>query len=911
MNNKTKIIAAILSLSCTAMATMESIGAIKAYNPFIAQNVEYEFTKLKKPDEQYAAAPATVYHDGYFHQFYCSTGSYSDMYFYAYTDTNFHQFNDKRSKALYKSWDHIRYRYSKNGTEWSSPFIVIARSSGDNQEYNTTCDPAIIYNEKDEYWYLFYQGVLNNYGNAVYVARSKGLRGPFEKFSKNGSTVKWDRWTTNPTPLIKKTTNDTINSPDAYGVGQVSVVYREGKFHFWINEMMNGTFFYTRNGSKVLYTKKYHITVDNITDLVDIDLDKKPMDSRVNALIHTETDSAYYVDKNGKPKVLQLTASYNKDQWHFSDFGEVRWNADTNRYEMWIPDRSLDYMMRIIKYYSTNGIEWRKDRDYNELHKNHYLDWIHNIGVSGDKFGHTHGDRYLLSFSAPKYYKEINDSVFRAEYQMTAEEVGSGLWPMWELLNGSDWQTINVNYSTKNYFGESPSKQLQFFVGDFDGDGIDELGAVEKLYNGMLKWYLQSSKNPSNNRKSATWNSTWSSIAVGGFINNQYKFLTGDYDGDGKTDYGLVVYRNDSAYWRIHSSKTNSEGVTYIQKGLKWDNFSPDYALPTGDYDGDGVVDKVAFLAATNTWNMYSSIDGDHIKMRRITGTDETCNDGPWEHNTLPIIHESELSARNFTPVAADYDGDHITDLALLDQSGNLYIRSSKTGCHLKWNYKNSSGKPTNLTFWPYRLSNNKPLSGMYLAADFDGDGIADHMILNKSSGSSEIHFSRGGLHIDKTFSFPILKNLTSKEVLVGDFDGNGHSDLCIIDLATNNYYIYFFNFNDATEKVTTTTAVNKAIKYVDFSSSYPLAKKSVKSAEPAEPEIVQEKAMPSFEAYVQDQKLVVSNTLAGQKVVLFDLRGKEISHKVSSGLDMTFDIPSKGVYIVRSGNSTRKISIK
>jgi hypothetical protein len=40
-------------------------------------------------------------------------------------------------------------------------------------------------------------------------------------------------------------------------------------------------------------------------------------------------------------------------------------------------------------------------------------------------------------------------------------------------------------------------------------------------------------------------------------------------------------------------------------------------------------------------------------------------------------------------------------------------------------------------------------------------------------------------------------------------------------------------------------------------------------------------------------------------------MRGKEISRKVSNGLDMTFDIPNKGMYIVRSGDAYRKISIK
>ena len=906
MNNKTKLIAAILLLSCSAMASMESIGAIKAYDPFIAQNVESP--AKRHYSDQYAYAPATVYHDGYFHQFYCSTGNYTDMHFY--------DFSDARSAALQSSWDHIRYRYSKNGSVWSSPFIVITQSPGKNKE-NCACDPAIIYNEKDGYWYLFYQGALDNYGGAVYVSRSKGLRGPFEKYTKDSEGhEKWDRWTKNPTPLLKSKTNKRANSPDAYGIGQISVVYREGKFHVWFNEMMSGEFFITVNDVKVLYSKRYHIAVDNITDLADIKFDQEPKDSRIDVVKHYLGETAFYTDKKGNLQKYIFRPNTDAEKWHFSDFGEVRWNADRNLYEMWLPDKSTNYMMQINKYYSADGIIWSLDGNYSLANKDRYMNWIHNLGVSGDKFGHVHGNKYLLSFSGPQFSGDYTDEDFSRFYDMSDDEVASGMWPMWELLEGTNWKTTTINYDGTNDFGESPSKRLQFFVGDFDGDGIDELGAVERLENGMLKWYLQSSKNPSNNRKSDIWGKKWSSTAVGGFADNQYKILTGDYDGDGKTDYGLVVYRNDNgwnAYWRIHSSRTNSDDVPYIPYNLKWTNFPPTYALPTGDFDGDGVVDKVAFLSSTKTWNMYSSIDGQPIKMRRITGTDETCNDGPAEHATLPIITENGINASSLTPVVADYDGDHIADLALLDPRGNLYIRSSQTGCHLKWNYTNTSGERTRLTHWPYKLSDNNTLLGKYLASDFDGDGIADHMILNESTGYSEIHFSRGGLHTSNSYSFPHLQNMTSKEILVGDFDGNGHSDICIIDLNTNKYYIYFFvqTTPPLSRLVAYRTVTNRQVKYVDFSSSYPLAKKSVKSAEPAEPEIVQEKAMPNFSAHVQDQKIVVSNTLAGQKVVVFDLRGKEISRKVSNGVDMTFDIPNKGMYIVRSGNSFRKISIK
>ena len=712
-------------------------------------------------------------------------------------------------------------------------------------------------------------------------------------------------------------TGKSKTDPDAYGIGQVSVVYRNGKFHVWFNRMENGKLYQEAGNKKIPYTVKYHVAVDNITDLANLIHDDTgsifPLNGKIDIVYHNEQDTAFSKSNHLEYNFIFRAAS----QWHFSDFGDVRWNADANRYEMWLPDRAQGYAMRIKKYHSTDGVIWDDDEEYNEANSNRYMDWIHNIGVSGDKYGHIHGDHYLLSFSGPSFYTEFTSEQFNAKYDMEHDEVSSGMWPMWELLNGTNWQTTSFNYNAENNFGESPSKRLQFFVGDFDGDGIDELGAVERLENGMLKWYLQSSKNPSNNRKSDIWGKKWSSTAVGGFADNQYKILTGDYDGDGKTDYGVVVYRNNNgwkAYWRIHSSKTNDEGVPSIPKGLIWNNVSPDYALPIGDFDGDGIVDQAAILPSSRAWNMFSSIDGGHIKMRRITGTDETCNDGPTEHETLPIIYESGIPSRNLTPVVADYDGDHITDLALLDPHGNLYIRSSQTGCHLKWSYNSIySNKKTLMTFWPYKLSEDNALLGKYLAGDFDGDGVADFMVLNESTGYSEIHLSRGIHNIKNTFYFPTLRNLTSKEILVGDFDGNGHSDICIIDLNTNKYYIYFFEYDNKNEILKTKTQTNVTLKYVDFSSSYPnsLTKKAVKPAEPAKPEITQEKAMPNFNAYVQDQKLVVSNTLAGQKVVVFDLRGKEISRKVSNGVDMTFDIPNKGMYIVRSGNSFRKISIK
>ena len=148
MNNKIKAVIAVLSLSCATMASMASLGAQYAYEPFISENVENQ--AKEHATDQYATAPATVYHGGYFHQYYCSTGDLTDMYLAHYSES--------RWSAIENSLSHIRYRYSKNGSVWSSPSIVITQSPGSNGEKGA-CNPAIAYMLLDQ---GLYEGHLKN-----------------------------------------------------------------------------------------------------------------------------------------------------------------------------------------------------------------------------------------------------------------------------------------------------------------------------------------------------------------------------------------------------------------------------------------------------------------------------------------------------------------------------------------------------------------------------------------------------------------------------------------------------------------------------------------------------------------------------------------------------------------------------
>jgi len=77
--------------------------------------------------------------------------------------------------------------------------------------------------------------------------------------------------------------------------------------------------------------------------------------------------------------------------------------------------------------------------------------------------------------------------------------------------------------------------------------------------------------------------------------------VTGDYDGDGKTD--IAVYRTTTGGWYIIPT---GGGTPY---GLSWGGDSSDKPIP-GDYDGDGITDIAVYRAITGAWYIIPSSPG-------------------------------------------------------------------------------------------------------------------------------------------------------------------------------------------------------------------------------------------------------------------------------------------------------------
>jgi hypothetical protein len=128
------------------------------------------------------------------------------------------------------------------------------------------------------------------------------------------------------------------------------------------------------------------------------------------------------------------------------------------------------------------------------------------------------------------------------------------------------------------------------YPGDFDGDGKTDFGIARNAGNGQLIF--------------------WRMLSTGTVLPNQFfgtpaDFLVpGDYDGDGKTDIASIDLSSNPIRWAYISSSNSSINTTFW--GVSGD-------IPAqGDYDGDGKTDLAIWRHGSNPgestfWVLLSS----------------------------------------------------------------------------------------------------------------------------------------------------------------------------------------------------------------------------------------------------------------------------------------------------------------
>ncbi len=224
-----------------------------------------------------------------------------------------------------------------------------------------------------------------------------------------------------------------------------------------------------------------------------------------------------------------------------------------------------------------------------------------------------------------------------------------------------------------------------------------------------------------------------------------------DFDGDHIADR-TIVNKSTGQWFVINSSANNPQGIPW---GWIWPGEADVHTPLAADFDGDGLADRCIVNRSSGTWHfIYSS-------GRAPEG---------WNWLGQGDIH---------TPLAADFDGDRIADKCLVNRSAG------------QWFIINSSGRNPQGIPWGWSWLGEGDVH-VPIAADFDGDGLADRCVVNSNSGEWFIIFSSGRDPQGIPWGWKWTGQGSMHTPFAADFDGDGLADRCIVNRSTGEWFIIF-----------------------------------------------------------------------------------------------------------------------
>src|SRR5213595_238011 len=229
----------------------------------------------------------------------------------------------------------------------------------------------------------------------------------------------------------------------------------------------------------------------------------------------------------------------------------------------------------------------------------------------------------------------------------------------------------------------------------------------------------------------------------------------GDFDGDGKAD---ILWRNSSTgenyIWLMNGLSIASQGsVNFVDPASGWQ------VQGIGDFDGDGKADLL--------WRNTSTGENYIWLMNGLTiarpGSINSLSDQAWQVQGI-----------------GDYDGDGKAD---------ILWRNISTGENYIWLMNGlSTASQGSVNFVD-------PASGWQVqgVGDFDGDGKADILWRNTSTGENYIYLMNG-LTIARPGSINSVSDQAWQVKGIGDFDGDGKADILWRNSSTGENYIWLMN---------------------------------------------------------------------------------------------------------------------
>src|SRR5438552_4464552 len=227
----------------------------------------------------------------------------------------------------------------------------------------------------------------------------------------------------------------------------------------------------------------------------------------------------------------------------------------------------------------------------------------------------------------------------------------------------------------------------------------------------------------------------------------------GDFDGDGKAD---ILWRNTSTgqnyIYLMNGTAILSEGYLRTVADLNWQ------VAGIGDFDGDG-KDDILWRNGTTGENYVYPMDG--LSTKATEGYVRTVADQSWRVAGI-----------------GDFDGDGKAD---------ILWRNSSTGQNYVYPMNGTIIKPGE----GYLRTVADPAWQVKGVGDFDGDGKADIVWRNSTSGQNYLYPMDGTTIKPTEGSLRTIADLNWQIVAVGDYDGDGKSDMLWRNSVSGQNYIY------------------------------------------------------------------------------------------------------------------------
>ncbi|MEU7835241.1 MULTISPECIES: CHAP domain-containing protein [unclassified Nonomuraea] len=310
-------------------------------------------------------------------------------------------------------------------------------------------------------------------------------------------------------------------------------------------------------------------------------------------------------------------------------------------------------------------------------------------------------------------------------------------------------------------------------TGDFNGDGRADGVMVYHFADNSIGLYTSLAD---ANGGLQAFSIGYSVPAAAGWDWNAFRLLTGDFNGDGRSDLAIMYHHTDGSI-SMHTSLADTNGHL--------GSFAGSYSVPaaagwdwnairllSGDTNGDGRADAVMeYHFADNSIGLYTSLADANGGLQAFSIGYSVPAGAGWDWNA-------------FKTISGDFNGDHRSDLAIMyrhtDGSISMHTSLADTAGHLG-SFTGSYTVPA-AAGWDWNAIRLLP-------GDTNGDGRTDavmeyHFADNSIGLYTSLADTSGGLQAFSIgYSVPAGAgwDWNAFKTISGDFNGDHRSDLAIM----------------------------------------------------------------------------------------------------------------------------------